>query len=383
MMWLMRLLFGITLALATVIGSAAPARALEEDKGVLIVAVQRSSPAAEAGLRRGDIILKVNDVEVNDAGALRDALAKLKPGDEVRLRIARGEAERTLKVVLGQADGRPYLGVVPFEAALAFRPPAQENRPPEVKPDDEGGARRWLEQRFGLQVRVTEVITDSPAAKAGLRVGDVLLTINDKPLDWPSALGDLLADYKPGDEITLKVKRDDAERSVKVRLGENPERKGAPYLGIRYALAIGSFQLPLESSERVSGASVVEVVSGSPADKAGLKPGDVIVAANDKPIERADDLVQVIQRSKPGDQLTLSVRRAGQEKPRSIGVTLGRHPDKAGQAYLGVSLGNALFGLLPGQEGEGLEILPGFRLPFELPIPPLPQPRPEMEGRGA
>jgi hypothetical protein len=107
------------------------------------------------------------------------------------------------------------------------------------------------------------------------------------------------------------------------------------------------------------------------------------VAANDKPIERADDLVQVIQRSKPGDQLALSVRRAGQEKPLSIVVTLGRHPDKAGQAYLGVSLGNAVFGVLPGQEGGGLEILPGFRLPFELPIPPLPQPRPGMEGRGA
>ena len=380
MMWLMRSLVGIALAVTTVVGVAAPARALEEDRGVLIVAVQRGSPAAEAGLRRGDIILKVNEVEVNSAGALRDALAALKPGDEVRLRIARGEAERTLRVVLGQADGRPYLGVVPFEATA--RPPAQESRPPQAKPD-EGSVRRWLEQRFGVQVRVTEVITDSPAAKAGLRVGDVLLAINDKPLDWSSALGDLLAAYKPGDEITLKIKRDDAERSVKVRLGENPEKKGAPYLGIRYALAIGSFQLPFESSERVSGASVVEVVAGSPADKAGLKAGDLIVAANDKPIERADDLVQVIQRSKPGDQLTLSVRRAGQEKPLSMVVTLGRHPDKAGQAYLGVSLGNAIFGVLPGQEGGGLEILPGFRLPFEFPIPPLPQPRPGMEGRGA
>jgi S1-C subfamily serine protease len=58
MMWLMRSLVGIALAVTTVIGSAAPARALEEDKGVLIVAVQRGSPAAEAGLRRGDIILK-------------------------------------------------------------------------------------------------------------------------------------------------------------------------------------------------------------------------------------------------------------------------------------------------------------------------------------
>jgi len=376
MMWLMRSLVGIALAVATAVGVAAPARALEEDKGVLIVAVQRGSPAAEAGLRRGDIILKVNEVEVNSAGALRDALAALKPGDEVRLRIARGEAERTLRVVLGQADGRPYLGVVPF----APEPSAQGERLPD-RPREEDGARRWLERHFAPQVRITEVITGSPAAKAGLRAGDILLAINDKPVDWQIVVSDPLASYKPGDEVTLKIKRDDAERSVKVRLGENPEKKGAPYLGLRYTLAIGSVNLPFGQSERISGASVAQVVAGSPAEKAGLKVGDLITAANDKPIKRADDLVQLVGRSKPGDTLTLSVRREGQERPLSLTVTLGEHPEQAGKAYLGVSLGSAIF--IPGLEGEGLEILPGFRLPFELPIPPLPQPKPEMGGRGA
>jgi PDZ domain-containing secreted protein len=139
--------------------------------------------------------------------------------------------------------------------------------------------------------------------------------------------------------------------------------------------------LPFGQSERISGASVAQVVAGSPAEKAGLKVGDLITAANDKPIKRADDLVQLVGRSKPGDTLTLSVRREGQERPLSLTVTLGEHPEQAGKAYLGVSLGSAIF--IPGLEGEGLEILPGFRLPFELPIPPLPQPKPEMGGRGA
>jgi S1-C subfamily serine protease len=352
--------------------SASAIAADEADKGVLVVAVQRGSPAAAAGLRRGDIILKVNEVEVNDAQALRDALAELKPGQEVRLRIARGEGERTLRVVLGQADGRAYLGVVPFEAC-APEPPAQGERPRE-----EGGVRRWLEQRFAPQVRITEVITGSPAAKAGLQAGDILLAINDKPVDWQILVTDLLASYKPGDEVTLKIKRDDAERSIKVRLGEHPVKKGAPYLGLRYTLAIGSLSLPFEQSERASGARVVQVVAGSPAARAGLKVGDLITAANDKPIKSADDLVQLVGRSKPGDVLALSVRREGQEKPLSLTVTLGEHPERAGKAYLGVSLGGAT--LIP---GEGLEILPGFRFPFELPIPPLPQPKPEMGGRGA
>jgi len=361
---------------ASVLSSASAIAAGEEEKGVLVVAVQRGSPAAAAGVRRGDIILKVNEIEVNSAQALRDALAELKPGQEIRLRIARGEGERTLRVVLGQADGRPYLGVVPF----APEPSAQSERLPD-RPREEDGARRWLERHFAPQVRITEVITGSPAAKAGLRAGDILLAINDKPVDWQIVVSDPLASYKPGDEVTLKIKRDDAERSVKVRLGENPEKKGAPYLGLRYTLAIGSVNLPFGQSERISGASVAQVVAGSPAEKAGLKVGDLITAANDKPIKRADDLVQLVGRSKPGDTLTLSVRREGQERPLSLTVTLGEHPEQAGKAYLGVSLGSAIF--IPGLEGEGLEILPGFRLPFELPIPPLPQPKPEMGGRGA
>ena len=402
--------------------SAPAAQAADEDKGVLIVAVQRGSPAAKAGLRRGDIILEVNDAEVNDAQALRDALAKFKPGDEVQIRIARGEGERTLKVTLGQADGRAYLGVTPFgvtpfpETATPQAQPGQGNGPaPRPDPQQAEEMRRWLQeqwQRFAPQVRITEVITGSPAEKAGLQKDDLIIAVNDIQLDLRNTLADVIARFKPGDEVTLKIKRGDAERQVKVRLGENPDRKGAAFLGVRYAPAVGAIRLPdglphnlplplpnppgqgapFELPRRWAAVTVGDVASGSPAEKAGLQKGDMILAANDKEIREPGDLVKLVQNSKPGDKISLSVQRAGEEKPIEITVTLGENPDKPGAAYMGVSLGQFIRfeRILPGSEesdGEGFEIIPGFRLPFgfgDLPFPFPPNPEvPEMNRRAA
>jgi len=392
-------------------------QAVDEDRGALIVAVQPGSPAARAGLRRGDIILKVNDAEVNDAQALRDAIAALKPGDEALIRIIRGEGERTLKVTLGQADGRPYLGVTPFaEAATPKAQPGQgDSSTPAPGSPQAGQMRRWLQeqwQRFVPQVRITEVITGSPAEKAGLQKDDLVISVNDIRLDLRNTLTEVIARFKPGDEVTLKIKRDSAERQVKVRLGENPERKGAAFLGIRYALAMGAIRLPddlprnlpiplpnqpdgsapFELPWRWAAVTVADVAAGGPAEKAGLRKGDVIVAANDHEIRRPGDLVRLVQNAKPGDKIALSVRRAGEEKPIEITVTLGENPDRPGAAYMGVSLGQSIgFERIPpgseGRDGEGFEIIPGFRLPFNfgdlpLPFPPNPDP-PEMNRRAA
>ncbi|PJF47586.1 MAG: hypothetical protein CUN48_07850 [Candidatus Thermofonsia Clade 3 bacterium] len=385
--------------------AAAVMQAEDEEKGVLIVAVPRGSPAAKAGLRRGDIILKVNDVEVNDAQALRDALAGHKPGDTVQIRVARGDRELTVQVKLGEADGRPILGVTPLQdpSPWAEAMPAPPDQAPRPLPFDPEAWRKRLEEwlsRFSSEVRVTEVITNSPAAKAGLRRGDIIIAVNENRLDAQNPLADVIARFKPGDTVTLTLRRDDAEKTLKVTLGENPQKKGAAFLGIRYAPAfdaIGRFPpvLPRDrapATETWAAVTINEVVVGSPADKAGLKRGDLILAANDKPITSPQDLVELVRASKPGDRITLSVQRRQEDKPVEITVTLGENPDKAGAAYMGVSLGQFLRveRLLPdGEENspKGFEIIPGFRLPFnfdDLPLPPLLPPQaPDATGRDA
>jgi putative serine protease PepD len=86
------------------------------------------------------------------------------------------------------------------------------------------------------------------------------------------------------------------------------------YLGVQIADTSGS-----------SGAQVTRVVSGSPADKAGLQAGDVITAIDGKPITTADDLTARVATYKPGDKATLSVKRSG-GSTKSLDITFGQRP---------------------------------------------------------
>jgi S1-C subfamily serine protease len=405
-----------TAGAAATASAGAPAAAVAQgtdENGVVIVAVQKDGPAAKAGLRRGDIVLKVNAAEVNDAQALRDALAALKPGDEAQIRVARGDSELTLKVVLGDAEGRAILGVTPFQMQAAVQaqpapmPGGQQPRGQQMDPKQAEEWREQLEERFAAmsKTRVTEVSADSPAAKAGLKQGDVILAVGEAELSAEKSLADVVQGLKPGDEVTLKIERDGKPQEIKVSLGENPDKKGVAFLGIRFApIMAGMMQLPgmqgmpgmpgggsrmpmpdrdgergnapfdFELPEGMENAAAVgEVVKGSPAEKAGLMQGDLITAANDKAITSPKDIVELVQASKPGDSVVLSVRRQGEAQPVEITVTLGENPDKKGAAYMGVALGSLIRmeRMQPGNEGS-MEILPGLNLPFQFELPAAP-----------
>lgn len=99
-----------------------------------------------------------------------------------------------------------------------------------------------LEQGGAL---VTEVVENSPAERAGLRRGDIILEVDGEPLG-DSNLSDMLLGYDPGDEIVLLVWRRGQERTVKVTLGRHPDKGGeTPWLGIYYQQISGKeLQLP-------------------------------------------------------------------------------------------------------------------------------------------
>lgn len=106
-----------------------------------------------------------------------------------------------------------------------------------------------------------------------------------------------------------------------------------------------------------TGALIVEVVPDGPAERAGLREGDWIVAVEGKALDAENDLATLIGRQAPGDEVTLEVaalgRRMGQET-RKLTVTLGENPDDEGAAYLGVQ-----FVSMPDQEyGPGRGTFP-------------------------
>jgi serine protease Do len=157
--------------------TAAVARAfgLKDPAGVLVSAVTPGSPAANAGIARGDIILELNGQRIADPADLRMKVASTAPQSSVTLRLFREGRERTVRVILGE---------LPRQTAPA--PPAEEEVPAAI----DGVQLEQMTPRIARQLRlpanttgvvVAEIEQDSPAAEAGLRLGDVIVEVDRKP----------------------------------------------------------------------------------------------------------------------------------------------------------------------------------------------------------
>ena len=87
---------------------------------------------------------------------------------------------------------------------------------------------------------VTKVTPDTPAEKAGLQAGDIILAVNDEKITLAMDLAQIVQKYKPGDTITLTIIRDGAEQSVQIVLGQHPDNADRPYIGVTYTSATPS-----------------------------------------------------------------------------------------------------------------------------------------------
>ncbi len=163
-------------------------------------------------------------------------------------------------------------------------------------------------------ILVAQVMKGSPADKAGIKVGDVIVEIDGKPIDKVRDVQLKIMKTKPGTEVKLKIIRDGKELTLKVKIGELPEK------GVQSSVDTGVEDLGLslrnpttEEKHRlgVEGAIVVGVAPGSPAYMSGLRPGDIILRVNNIPIKSKEDFYMAIDRLKEAgkSKLLLLVRR--------------------------------------------------------------------------
>jgi S1-C subfamily serine protease len=335
----------VSLAAHTDIVQAANLPAENRDAGILVGAVQADSPAAKAGLVRGDIIVAVDGTALDAKSAPVNLLKDKKAGDKLTLKVLHGDEVRTVDVVLVDQNGNPFLGIIP---AFTGRMGAGMGRFP--------GTGQVPGVKGAAGAHVLEVVAGGPAEKAGVKVGDIILKVNDKALDATNDLAKAFAALKPGDSVKLTVQRkgETAALDLQVTLGDTPAKAGTPYLGIKYQMLPDFSAMPKGQNPGLpqvpqgqAGLVVTEVKTGSPAEKAGLKARDVIAEVNAKAVTSADDFVKQVQAAKIGDKLTLTVTRAGEANALKIDVVLGANPDKSDQAYLGISIGNMLRGGFP------------------------------------
>ena len=218
------------LLLALLFSSAALAESADTEAGVLVLSVAADSPAAMAGLVRGDIILAIDGEALEDAADLVERMQDAAPGDTVALTVRHGDEEIAVDVTLGESGGRAYLGVLPDYGVWGGHGDEMWGR----HPHDLYGMMPYTDTAAGALV--AEVMEDSPAAAAGLVMGDVILGVDGEKLVAATDLADRVAAHAPGDEVALEVLHVDggAVEDVTVTLGANPDDETLAYLGVRY-----------------------------------------------------------------------------------------------------------------------------------------------------
>ena len=168
---------------------------------------------------------------------------------------------------------------------------------------------------------MADVTANSPAAKAGVQSGDVILEYNGKEIHSANDLSLSVADTKVGEPANLKVLRDGKEVTLQVHVGEKPadvaqafQSSGSQERG-KLGLAVENITPEVAREMHLSstvGALVTEVKPGSPADEAGVRPGDVIKGVNHANVANAAELVAATRSLKSGDTVRLRLVRDGQ-----------------------------------------------------------------------
>jgi serine protease Do len=171
---------------------------------------------------------------------------------------------------------------------------------------------------------VSQVTPDSPASRAGLKSGDVLREIDGRKIVNGGALQVAVSEMAPGNTISLGILRDGKPETIKVTVGEyhanaevadNSESGSEQHgkLGLAVAELSQEMRQQLNIPEHVKGAAIQSVRPGSPADDAGLAPGDVILEVDRHPVEDPDSFVKQIHSVPDGKDILLLVwARGGQ-----------------------------------------------------------------------
>ena len=180
-----------------------------------------------------------------------------------------------------------------------------------------------LAESFGLErpagALVAQVMDGGPAARSGLRVGDVILSLDGKPIVMSADLPHLVGALKPGSKARMEVVRDGDRKMLDVNIGAMPDEgepvaasgSGQERSDIRLGVKVTELTAEQKKSLDLPGGVVITEILNGPAAMIGLRPGDVITHLNNQAINSAETFAQVAEQLPKNRSVSMRVLRQG------------------------------------------------------------------------
>ena len=227
-----------------------------DTRGVYISGVTSGGGAQEAGVRKGDIITRIDGEWIDNTTDLRRVLSEYAPGERVSLSVWRDGRRRTIESVLRDNNGK-----LPSSSSTYFNRDSRSNTTRIVIPDDNDRNQRII------------ISPDN------------------------------------GQRIFIPRDRDDFDRDRDDRLDDRDDRNsGRPYLGVYLNT----------SRNRGGGVAITGLVNNGAAEDAGLRKGDVIMYVDRYDIDDYDELVSTLKKFHPGDRVEIGYTRDGRKRETSV-----------------------------------------------------------------
>ena len=232
-------------------------RDAEKEKGALVVEVNKGTPAEDAGVKKEDVIIKIDGKTMNGYRSVVKYISDKRPGEPITLIVTRKGKEKEIKAKLTsrpkQKDAKKIMQILNPELSLLETKELQEGTS-ELKKEIKEMTKKYIEKAiedtkgaflgvylqdlaegsglaeyFGVEsgALITGIVDDGPAQNAGLKSGDVIIEIDKEKVEDAASLRKILADKEPGDKITIKVVRNKETKTFEVKLG-NRKTKSEP-----------------------------------------------------------------------------------------------------------------------------------------------------------